>query len=119
MTRPCAFLLAILLAAVAMAEATAAGRGKHHASVYIVMVKPPASGVNCEKYQMGILTAALGSEERAKEALIYSYKTVASGFAAKLTPAQLAALRKHPDVVQALPEVKYSLQDNYINNINN
>lgn len=125
-------------AAVATADAAAAGRegkGKHgqqkqqqQASVYMVMVRPPAQGVDCEAYQMGILAAALGryepdrrpelqsiigieillfhvvdlvsmlccksqSEARAKAALVYSYKTVVSGFAAKLTPAQAAALQ--------------------------
>ncbi|OEL29504.1 hypothetical protein BAE44_0009477 [Dichanthelium oligosanthes] len=99
-TSPHAFLLLALL--VSAAVALAAGReGKHghgqqqqaSSSVYMVMVKPPAQGVDCEAYQMHILATALGSEARAKEALVYSYKTVVSGFAAKLTPAQLAALQ--------------------------
>ncbi|KAK2630841.1 hypothetical protein QOZ80_UnG0722210 [Eleusine coracana subsp. coracana] len=116
MKRPCAaafFLLA------AIAACSAAGQGKRSACVYIVTVRPPATGVNSEWYQMHILATALGSEERARQALLYSYKTVMSGFAAKLTPAQLAALKKHPDVLQALPEVKYSLHGDNNININN
>ncbi|KAL6871459.1 hypothetical protein ACP4OV_014288 [Aristida adscensionis] len=123
MAQPCAAAAFLLLAAtfaIMPATATAAGsREKRHggaASVYIVMVKPPGAGVDCQKYQMAILAAALGSEATAKGALLYSYKTVASGFAARLTPPQLAALRKHPDVVQALPEVVYSIQHNGNNN---
>ncbi|ONM21114.1 Proteinase inhibitor propeptide [Zea mays] len=103
-TRPCAgaaaaFLLLVLFSSAAVSLATAAGReskqGQHAAgaSVYVVMVKPPAEGVDSKAYQMGILAAALGSEEKAKQALIYSYKAAASGFAAKLTPAQVAALQ--------------------------
>ncbi|EER96300.1 hypothetical protein BDA96_02G126600 [Sorghum bicolor] len=119
-TRPCAavtaFLLLLLLssAAVSLAAKTAGKESKQAAatSVYVVMVKAPAQGVNYKAYQMRILATALGSEEKAKQALIYSYKAVASGFAAKLTPEQVAALKKHPAVLQALPEVKYSLQDN-------
>ncbi|CAN6223125.1 unnamed protein product [Urochloa humidicola] len=122
-TRPraaaAAFLLVLLAsAAVSLATATAAGRDHGQpTSVYMVMVRPPGQGVDCEAYQMHILATALGSEARAKAALVYSYKTVVSGFAAKLTPAQLAAVQKHPDVLQALPDVKYTLQgdSNHLN----
>ncbi|CAN6203726.1 unnamed protein product [Urochloa humidicola] len=117
-TRPPAAAAAFLL--VLLASAAAAVHEVHHgqpASVYMVMVRPPAQGVDCEAYQMHILATALGSEARAKAALVYSYKTVVSGFAAKLTPAQLAAVQKHPDVLQALPDVKYTLQgdSNHLN----
>ncbi|XP_066393874.1 subtilisin-like protease SBT3.17 [Miscanthus floridulus] len=121
-TRPCAavtsFLLLLLLSSAAVSLAKTAGSRESKqgqqagASVYVVMVKAPAQGVNYKAYQMRILATALGSEEKAKQALIYSYKAAASGFAAKLTPAQVAALKKHPDVLQALPDVKYTLQDN-------
>ncbi|RLM52896.1 hypothetical protein C2845_PMPSC039921 [Panicum miliaceum] len=133
MTRPRAAAAAAFLL-VLLTSAAAAGHGQQQASVYMVMVKPPAQGVDCEAYQMGILATALGSEARAKAALVYSYKTVVSGFAAKLTPAQAAALQRpehseliltfvpvswpeHPDVLQALPDVKYTLQSdsNHLN----
>ncbi|TVU39502.1 hypothetical protein EJB05_12925 [Eragrostis curvula] len=117
MTRPCAAAAVFLLALLATTAAAAGGREKR-AAVYIVMVRPPAAGVNSEWYQLRILATALGSEERARKALLYSYTTAISGFAAKLTLAQLASLRKQPDVLQALPEVKYSLQGDKNNNIN-
>ncbi|KAL5197889.1 hypothetical protein ABZP36_001401 [Zizania latifolia] len=113
MRHPCAaaaFLLAVLLGS---SVATATEQDHTHAGVYIVIVQPPADGVDSHAYHLGILAAALGSEERAKEALLYSYRIVASGFAAKLTPAELAAVQKHPAVIQARPDEKYYIPDNH------
>jgi hypothetical protein len=67
-TRPCAavtaFLLLLLLssAAVSLAAKTAGKESKQAAatSVYVVMVKAPAQGVNYKAYQMRILATALG-----------------------------------------------------------
>ncbi|KAG5233230.1 subtilisin protease [Salix suchowensis] len=42
-------------------------------------------------------------EDAAKEALIYSYKTAASGFSAKLTPEQVEQISKLPGVLQVVP----------------
>uniref|UniRef100_A0ACD5VAZ2 Uncharacterized protein n=1 Tax=Avena sativa TaxID=4498 RepID=A0ACD5VAZ2_AVESA len=106
---------AVLAVAAACTDATAAGRGKPCApasrGVYIVTVKPSAGGVDSRTYYISILAAVVGSKEKAVEALVYSYTTALTGFAAKLTPAQLAVLRKRPDVLQVLPDVKYSLHD--------
>uniref|UniRef100_A0A0E0EAN4 Inhibitor I9 domain-containing protein n=1 Tax=Oryza meridionalis TaxID=40149 RepID=A0A0E0EAN4_9ORYZ len=85
---------------------------KRAAGVYIVIVQPPADGADTVAYHTCILAAALGSEERAKEALLYSYRTVASGFAAKLTPPELAALQEHPAVLQVRPDQMYHVVDN-------
>ncbi|KAF1884707.1 hypothetical protein Lal_00028591 [Lupinus albus] len=55
--------------------------------VNIVFTEKP-EGEDPEPYYIGILSAVLGSEEAAKESLLYSYKNAASGFSAKLTPQQ-------------------------------
>ncbi|WVZ62908.1 hypothetical protein U9M48_012599 [Paspalum notatum var. saurae] len=116
-TRPCAVTVFLLLALVFVsAAAPSKQHGQQQAGVYMVMVRAPAPGVDCDAYHMRILAAAVGSMARAKEALIYSYKLAASGFAAKLTPAQVAALQRNPAVLQALPDVKYTLQgSNHLN----
>uniref|UniRef100_A0A0E0LJX8 Inhibitor I9 domain-containing protein n=1 Tax=Oryza punctata TaxID=4537 RepID=A0A0E0LJX8_ORYPU len=109
-------LLLLALLGVAAVATTDAGGGqdgqKRAAGVYIVIVQPPADGADTIAYHTGILAAALGSEERAKEALLYSYRTVASGFAAKLTPPELAALQKHPAVLQVRSDQMYHVVDN-------
>ena len=69
-TRPCAavtsFLLLLLLSSAAVSLAKTAGSRESKqgqqavASVYVVMVKAPAQGVNYKAYQMRILATALG-----------------------------------------------------------
>ncbi|KAF0909533.1 hypothetical protein E2562_037170 [Oryza meyeriana var. granulata] len=105
-------LLLLALLGVATVATDAGGQDQKPAGVYIVIVQPPANGADTVAYHTGILAAALGSEEKAKEALLYSYRTVASGFAAKLTPPELAALQKNPAVTQVRPDQMYHVVDN-------
>ncbi|OMP10832.1 Proteinase inhibitor I9 [Corchorus olitorius] len=72
------------------------------AAVQIVYTERPQDE-EPEAYHIRTLASVLGSEEAAKEALIYSYKTAASGFSAKLTPEQVAEISKQPGVLQVVP----------------
>ena len=71
-------------------------------AVHIVYVERPQD-MEPEAFHIQTLASVLGSEEAAKEALIYSYKTAASGFSAKLTPQQVSLIAKLPGVLQVVP----------------
>ncbi|CAL9150311.1 unnamed protein product [Musa hybrid cultivar] len=92
------FLSASLSISVAAEEAT----------VYIVYVECP-EGVKPEAFYIRTLAAVLGSEERAKDAVIHHYTHAARGFAAKLTAQQVEELRKQPGVLLVLPDIIYHL----------
>ncbi|KAK7277285.1 hypothetical protein RIF29_18436 [Crotalaria pallida] len=72
-------------------------------AVHIVYTERPEGEEDPEAYHIRTLSAVLGSEEAAKEALLYSYKNAASGFSAKLTPEQVAEISKQPGVLQVVP----------------
>ncbi|XP_006650871.1 subtilisin-like protease SBT3.17 [Oryza brachyantha] len=105
-----------LLLAVAVAVAMAAAE-EGPAANYLVFVDAPPSGVICTTYQLGILAAALGSEEKAKGAIIYNYKNVVSGFSARLTPSELEAVKKQPQVNRVLPSTTLSLMSSNFDGI--
>ncbi|KAJ6379546.1 hypothetical protein OIU76_016230 [Salix suchowensis] len=49
------------------------------------------------------------NQDAAKEALLYSYNTVASGFSLKLTPQQAEQISKLLGVLQVVPNIKVQL----------
>ncbi|KAJ6345492.1 hypothetical protein OIU78_008197 [Salix suchowensis] len=79
------------------------------ASVQIVYTKRPQDK-EPEAYHIRTLASVLGSEDAAKEALLYSYNTVASGFSAKLTPQQAEQISKLLGVLQVVPNMKVQLR---------
>ncbi|CAL4928295.1 unnamed protein product [Urochloa decumbens] len=48
-------------------------------------------------------------KEKAKAVILYNYKNVMSGFSARLTPSELEAVKKQPQVNRVLPSVTLSL----------
>ncbi|XP_049409397.1 subtilisin-like protease SBT3.9 [Solanum stenotomum] len=79
-----------------------ASQPSNESKVHIVYTEQPKDQ-EPEEYHIKTLTSVLGSEEAAKEALIYSYKHAASGFSAKLTAEQVSELSKQPGVLQVVP----------------
>ncbi|KAG0495382.1 hypothetical protein HPP92_000074 [Vanilla planifolia] len=77
-------------------------------TVHIVYVNRP-EGEEPESFHIRTLASVLGSEEAAREALIYHYKHAMSGFSAKLTSGQVAALSKKPEVLEVVASRTFEL----------
>ncbi|EAY98162.1 hypothetical protein OsI_20078 [Oryza sativa Indica Group] len=109
-------LLLIFLAAAAYVPQIAmsteqpeqAAPAAQEATVQIVYLDRPADA-DPEEFHIRTLAPVLGSEEKAKEAVLYHYKHAASGFSAKLTPQQVEELKKQPGVLQVVPSQTYQL----------
>ncbi|KAF0925620.1 hypothetical protein E2562_017199 [Oryza meyeriana var. granulata] len=103
------FLAATAAASVAqIAMAAEPEQAAEEAAVHIVYVDRPADA-DPEEFHIRTLAPVLGSEDKAKEAVLYHYKHAASGFSAKLTPQQVEELKKQPGVLQVVPSQTYQL----------
>ncbi|KAF8719665.1 hypothetical protein HU200_024409 [Digitaria exilis] len=102
------FLTAAAAAMAAETEQNAAPAAAQEAAVHIVYVDRP-EGADPEEFHLRTLTPVLGSEQKAKDAVLYHYKHAASGFSAKLTPQQVEELKKQPGVLQVVPSQNYHL----------
>nr|CAB3461371.1 unnamed protein product [Digitaria exilis] len=87
------FLTAAAAAMAAETEQNAAPAAAQEAAVHIVYVDRP-EGADPEEFHLRTLTPVLGSEQKAKDAVLYHYKHAASGFSAKLTPQQVEELKR-------------------------
>ncbi|CAL9062654.1 subtilisin-like protease SBT3.17 [Musa acuminata AAA Group] len=91
---------------------------EEEAAVNIVYVAKP-EGEEPEAFHIRTLAAVLGSEEAAKDSLIYHYKHAASGFSAKLTRSQVEELSKQPGVLRVVPSKTVSLHGSRVSAVTN
>ncbi|KAL5558460.1 hypothetical protein UlMin_034671 [Ulmus minor] len=97
------FLVSVFAIAMAESSPTPVVPSSSESAVHIVYTERPQENEEPEAYHIRTLASVLGSEEAAKEALIYSYKAAASGFSARLTPDQVAQIQNQPGVLQVVP----------------
>ncbi|KAM3410677.1 hypothetical protein ACQJBY_002730 [Aegilops geniculata] len=109
---PAAAAAAAPVAQIAMAaEPEQQTPAAQEAAVHIVYVDRPEDA-DPEEFHIRTLAPVLGSEEKARGAVLYHYKHAASGFSAKLTTEQVEDLKKQPGVLQVVPSQTVQLHGN-------
>ncbi|KAE8816324.1 Subtilisin-like protease [Hordeum vulgare] len=86
------FLAAAAAAQITMAAEPEQAAAAQEAAVHIVYVDRPEDA-DPEEFHIRTLSPVLGSEEKARDAVLYHYKHAASGFSAKLTAEQVEDLK--------------------------
>uniref|UniRef100_A0A452Z6Y2 Inhibitor I9 domain-containing protein n=1 Tax=Aegilops tauschii subsp. strangulata TaxID=200361 RepID=A0A452Z6Y2_AEGTS len=99
------------VAQIAMAAEPEQAPAAQEAAVHIVYVDRPEDA-DPEEFHIRTLAPVLGSEEKARGAVLYHYKHAASGFSAKLTTEQVEDLKKQPGVLQVVPSQTVQLHGN-------
>ncbi|CAN6346719.1 unnamed protein product [Urochloa humidicola] len=108
LTAATATAAAAAMAAEPEQNAAPAAAAAQEATVHIVYVDRPEDA-DAEEFHLRTLTPVFGSEQKAKDSVLYHYKHAASGFSAKLTPQQVEELKKQPGVLQVVPSQTYQL----------
>ncbi|GJM88681.1 hypothetical protein PR202_ga04772 [Eleusine coracana subsp. coracana] len=105
---PLLILLFLAATAAAMAaEPEQSTPAAQDAAVHIVYVDRP-EGADAEEFHIRTLAPVLGSEEKAKDAVLYHYKHAASGFSAKLTPEQVEDLKSESPFICLVVHLRLS-----------
>ncbi|XP_065847431.1 subtilisin-like protease SBT3.4 [Euphorbia lathyris] len=79
------------------------------AKVHIVHTEKPQDDEEHEAFHLRTLADALGSDDAAKNSMLYSYNAAACGFSAKLTPDQVQQLSGKPGIIQIVASSTYHL----------
>ncbi|CAL5089949.1 unnamed protein product [Urochloa decumbens] len=105
----CGCALASLAAAGASGRGGDAGTGSQVYVVYMGAVPPRTSPNLLQESHLSLLGTVLKRGRRADGVVVRQYKHGFSGFAARLSEAEAAALRRKPGVVSVFPDPVYQL----------
>ncbi|KAI4312443.1 hypothetical protein MLD38_037253 [Melastoma candidum] len=100
------FVMCVFIACSMLVEVVG---GKSNVHVIYLGGRQRTDGTEKELHRK-LLTSVLGSNEKADEAIVYSYKWGFSGFAAKITEAQAQRLSELPEVIKVLPNTVHRMQ---------
>ncbi|XP_018897422.2 uncharacterized protein [Bemisia tabaci] len=98
------WLICVSVVSIEMVEVPESGSTS---GVYIVYTELPQGEPRA--HHLKTLASIVGSEQAARDALLYVYTHAATGFSAKLTKDQAAEMSKQPGVLSVQPSMTYQL----------